>query len=109
MWISCTAAVSAVAEHSIMHQFARKRPDAKDKKELKEFAQKIIHKIKSGDEKEISVPGNKPYRKYNGVPGLSQKQVRLAEAVDYVLRFVQREQYLQRHRKKQTKVNVFPV
>ncbi len=63
-----TAAVSAVAEHSIMHQFARKRPDAKDKKELKAFAEKIAHKIKSGDEKEISVPGNKPYRKYNGVP-----------------------------------------
>ena len=63
-----TAAVSAVAEHSIMHQFARKRPDAKDKKELKAFAEKIVHKIKSGDEKEISVPGNQPYRKYNGVP-----------------------------------------
>lgn len=64
-----TAAVSAVAEHSIMHQFAAKRPDAKDKKELKQFAEKIADKIKNGDlEKKITVPGKKPYRTYNGVP-----------------------------------------
>ena len=41
----CVAAVAAIAEHSIMHQFAAKRPDG-DKKELREFGEKIQQKIK---------------------------------------------------------------
>lgn len=64
-----TGAVSAVAEHSIMHQFATRRPDKKDRQELKEFAIKLVEKIKTGHGKEgITVPGKKPYRSYKGVP-----------------------------------------
>lgn len=37
---SCVAAIAAIAEHSIMHQFATGRPDESDQKELIEFAQK---------------------------------------------------------------------
>ena len=64
-----TGAVSAVAEHSIMYQFATKRPDKKDRQELKQFAIKLVEKIRTGHEKEgITVPGKKPYRSYKGVP-----------------------------------------
>ena len=42
------AAVAAIAEHSIMHQYAAGRPDSKDKQELQDFAEKILEKINSG-------------------------------------------------------------
>jgi len=62
------AAVAAVAEHSIMHQYAAGRPDAADKRELQNFAEKILEKI-NGGAAEISVPqvpGNYPYKKAGG-------------------------------------------
>ena len=43
---SCVAAIAAIAEHSIMHQFATGRPDESDQTELIEFAQKISKKNK---------------------------------------------------------------
>ncbi|NCD01685.1 MAG: 4Fe-4S dicluster domain-containing protein [Clostridia bacterium] len=65
----CTAAIAAVAEHSIMHQFAAGRPDAKDKKELALYGEKIFHKIKDGQGCEnIELPGKRPYKEYKGVP-----------------------------------------
>ena len=65
----CMAAVTAVAEHSIMRQFAAGRPDKEDEKELKEFAEKIKEKLAEGkSEKSPVVPGNKPFVVYNGVP-----------------------------------------
>lgn len=66
---NCVAAIAAVAEHSIMHQFATGRPDESDQKELAQFAQKILDKINSGTTGEkLNVPGNFPYREYKGVP-----------------------------------------
>lgn len=65
----CVAAVAAIAEHSIMHQFAAKRPDKRDKKELREFGEKIQQKINTTKEYEkLNLPGKKPYRTYKGVP-----------------------------------------
>ncbi len=40
------AAVSAVAEHSIMHQYATGRPDAKDTEELQGFAKTILKNLR---------------------------------------------------------------
>lgn len=66
------AAIAAVAEHSIMHQFGNGRPDAKDEQDLKKFAEKIKKLIENREaqkeQKEIKFPGNFPYRSYNGVP-----------------------------------------
>jgi len=62
------AAVSAIAEHSIMHQFASGRPDKSDKEQLKSYAQTIIEKIKSSSSNErIQIPGNRPYKKSSGI------------------------------------------
>ena len=65
----CVAAITAVAEHSIMHQFATGRPDKSDQEELTQFAKKIFENINNGGSCEkLNVPGNFPYREYNGVP-----------------------------------------
>ncbi len=63
------AAVAAIAEHSIMHQFATGRPDPQDEKQLANFAASIHSKIKSETlPAHLKLPGNRPYREYNGVP-----------------------------------------
>lgn len=68
------AALAAVAEHSIMHQYGAGRPDAQDIEELKHFAQQLkslIGKVQSdpaADMENIHVPGAMPYREYHGVP-----------------------------------------
>lgn len=56
------AAVASVAEHSIMPQYAAGRPDASDKKQLEQFAEKIAGKSETA----VSIPGNRPYRKAGG-------------------------------------------
>ena len=61
----CVAAVAALAEHSIMHQFATGRPDASDKMMLAEFGQKISNNLENTL---TSLPGNRPYKEYKVVP-----------------------------------------
>ncbi len=63
------AAVSAVAEHSIMHQYAAGRPDRQDQDELRSFAEKILDKLNQSDTDSASaleVPGDHPYKKAGG-------------------------------------------
>ncbi len=61
---SCAAGAAAIAEHSIMHQFAAGRPDEEDKKELLEFGREIRKKIEQCQEYgELHIPGNRPYKK----------------------------------------------
>lgn len=66
---SCKAAIAAVAEHSIMRQFAAGRPDAKDGEEIKGFAAEIRSRLEAGTlTGDLKLPGNRPYREYGGVP-----------------------------------------
>lgn len=60
--------VAAIAEHSIMHQYATGRPDERDKGELQGFSIKILNKIDSdpSDAPAVEVPGNHPYKKAGG-------------------------------------------
>ena len=51
------AAVAALAEHSIMHQYATGRPDASDCSMLTEFSRKIADNM---DNTLTSLPGNRP-------------------------------------------------
>lgn len=60
------AAVAAIAEHSIAHQFATGRPDAHDAQQLTDFAKRIGEKIAAGDDTQPSLPGNRPYKKAGG-------------------------------------------
>lgn len=56
------AAVAAVAEHSIMPQYAAGRPDAFDRKQLAGFADQIASKSVNV----LTIPGNRPYKKAGG-------------------------------------------
>lgn len=60
------AAVSAIAEHSIVRQFAAGRPDPQDAVQLAGFANQIQQKISAGDASEPAIPGNRPYKKAGG-------------------------------------------
>ncbi len=62
---SVVAAVAAVAEHSMMHQYATGRPDADDKKRLEAMAAEIAQKLQGekAAERPRNVPGNRPYKK----------------------------------------------
>lgn len=62
------AAVAAVAEHSIMHQYASGRPDREDREVLRDFAQKIEAKLSQpSGAASVSLPGNRPYKKMGSV------------------------------------------
>lgn len=61
------AAVSAVAEHSIVRDIAAGRPDAEDQDVLASFAAQIAGKLSQDTPNPLeSVPGNRPYKKAGG-------------------------------------------
>ena len=63
------SAIAAVAEHSIMHEYAAGRPDAQDVDQLIDFASRIAFQL-AGETPfaEPLVPGNEPYCKEGAVP-----------------------------------------
>ena len=65
----CVAAIEAVAQHSLIPQYGAGRPDSRDGAELKNFARQIRAAIKNrAEDQPLSLPGNRPYREYHGVP-----------------------------------------
>lgn len=56
------AAVEAVAEHSIVRDYATGRPDADDAAVLRGFAGEIADKLGRDDDSQPEVPGNRPYK-----------------------------------------------
>ena len=60
---SVIAACSAIAEHSIIREYAAGRPDANDCAELCAFGEQILKKAAAENAAGITVPGNKPYKK----------------------------------------------
>lgn len=60
-------AISAVAEHSIIRKYAKARPNKDDEIQLKDFAHKIQEKINKSDNSKPNIPGNRPYKTFNGV------------------------------------------
>ncbi len=62
------AGIGAIAEHSLVRSIAANRPDAQDQRDLERFATQIAARLAVGMFKEIKLPGNKPYKEYNGVP-----------------------------------------
>ena len=65
---TCIGGVTAIAEHSIMHQFACGRPDTNDISQLKTFAKEIQGKIDASILTEVQVKGNRPYKELKEVP-----------------------------------------
>ena len=65
------AAVAAVAEHSIMHDYAVGRPDAKDALVLAGMAGYINSKLRKKTVG-LAVPGDRPYKDYKVAPMIPQ-------------------------------------
>lgn len=62
------AAIAAIAEHSIMRQYAAGRPDTQDMETLQGFSHTIWERFQSvQDGKAPAIPGNRPYKKEGGV------------------------------------------
>lgn len=63
------AAVAAVTEHSIMHQYGKGRPDSEDVQVLKAMGGNIGEKLlKPQSWKDFFVPGRYPYKEYHTIP-----------------------------------------
>lgn len=63
------AAIAAIAEHSIMHQYATGRPDREDEGELRSFAKQIFEKMNGTSATcpaALPIPGSRPYKKSGG-------------------------------------------
>ena len=81
------AGIAAIAEHSIMHQYAEGRPDEQDSHSLRDFAKKILAKIQK-DPANLSspdIPGNRPYKKAGGgglVPKADSKCISCGRCAD---------------------------
>lgn len=70
--IKVIAAAAFIANHSIMRRVAVGRADSKDIEILESFAKNVRNKLDSIESIEriekLKLPGNYPYRKYNGIP-----------------------------------------
>lgn len=55
------AGITAIAEHSIAHQYAAGRPDSEDVAQLKQFAGQIKEALANASTPQL--PGNRPYKK----------------------------------------------
>ena len=65
----CVAGVEAAAEHSLMRQFAKGRPDQEDEQELMRFGAQIREKLSDSKGGAMKLPGSHgQYKKYGGVP-----------------------------------------
>lgn len=54
------AGISAVAKHSIMHQYATNRPDFSDKEQLANFTKMILNR---SNYEPTAIPGKRPYKR----------------------------------------------
>lgn len=61
------AGIAAIAEHSVVRQFAANRPDGEDAAQLTEFAFAIREKLAQGGGA-MTLPGNVPYKEFGGAP-----------------------------------------
>lgn len=62
------AAGAFIARHSMAPEIAAGRPDAADLKAMADFGAAVREKLERGDFSEPAIPGNRPYKKYGGVP-----------------------------------------
>lgn len=69
------AAAAAVAEHSILRQYAAGRPDAADAQKLCDFSQQILQKLDSGELLKATLPGSLPQKPAGGM-GMVPKTTR---------------------------------
>lgn len=56
------ASAALIAQHSIVPEVGKGRPDEQDKADILKFSGKVLDKIEKGIESPVRVPGNYPYK-----------------------------------------------
>lgn len=56
------ASAALVAQHSIVEEVGKGRPDEQDRRSILGFAGKVLDKMEKGAESPVKVPGNYPYK-----------------------------------------------
>lgn len=105
------AGIAAVAEHSIMHQYATGRPDEEDRNELQSFAEKILAKLngKPSDMSAPQVPWGIGLIKKRAAQAWFQRRTVSVMRVAFVPKSVRRRQSAVKTPGRQTVKNVFPA
>lgn len=62
------ASAALVAQHSMAPEVGKGRPDEADRKEILDFAARILEKLEKGGEGPVQVPGNEPYKTRMSIP-----------------------------------------
>ena len=62
------ASAAFIAQHSIVPEVGKGRPDTKDAEEIRGFAAKVLQCLESDVQKEVCVPGNRPYKPEMNLP-----------------------------------------
>lgn len=62
------ASSALIAQHSIVPDVGRGRPDAEDRREILDFAQKVLDKLRTDPGEPVKVPGNYPYKESMRIP-----------------------------------------
>lgn len=57
-----------IAQHSMAKEVGAGRPDEEDRKEIRDFAVKILAKLEKSQKNEVHVPGNRPYKQAMSMP-----------------------------------------
>ena len=63
---SVVAGIEAVAEHSVVREFGKDRPNDDDIAELQRFAYQIKSALEWGAAKTPELPGNRPFKEFKG-------------------------------------------
>lgn len=62
------ASAALVAQHSMLPEVGKGRPDEQDRRSILAFAGKVLDKMESGSEDSVKVPGNYPYKDGMSMP-----------------------------------------
>ena len=62
------ASAALIAQHSMAPEVAKGRPDEQDRKEILDFAENVLDKIKEGSGTPVKAPGNIPYKAAMNMP-----------------------------------------
>lgn len=61
------ASAALIAQHSMVPEVAKGRPDDVDAESIAAFAQRVLDKLETGTEHPVRVPGNSPYKESAGM------------------------------------------
>lgn len=62
------ASAALIAQHSMVPEVGKGRPDEQDKAEILDFAGKVLDKLENGLDSPVNVPGNDPYKEGMNMP-----------------------------------------